>query len=170
MQVGNNKVVSLHYRLQIDNAEGELVEETFGSEPLVFMYGAGQMIPDFEKNLEGKAAGDDFAFGIESQNAYGEYNPEAIVKLPLETFNMNGKTATEWMEKGMTIPMADANGNRLTGVVQDITEDGVVMDFNHPMAGQNLYFTGKIESVREATPEELAHGHVHGEGGVEHWF
>lgn len=168
MQVGNNKVVSLHYRLQLDDAAGELVEETFGGEPLVFLFGIGQMIPEFEKNLEGKVAGDEFAFGIESQNAYGEYNPDALVKLPLETFDLEGETATEWLEEGMTVPMADAYGNRLTGVIKEIEPDGVLVDFNHPMAGQNLYFTGVIESVREATREELAHGHVHGPGGVKH--
>lgn len=168
MQVGKNTVVTLHYRLQIDNAQGELVEETFGSEPLTFLFGVGQMIPDFEDNLAGKNPGDEFSFTITSENAYGEYNPQAIVKLPLETFNVSGKQATEWLEAGMTIPMADAQGNRLTGVVQEIAEDGVVMDFNHPMAGQDLYFTVNIESVREATEEELAHGHVHGEGGVIH--
>lgn len=168
MQVGKNKVVSLHYRLQIDNSEGELVEETFGSEPLVFLFGVGQMIPDFEKNLEGKGAGDDFAFGIQSKDAYGEYNSEALVQLPLDTFNMNGKSASDWIEKGMTIPMSDAQGNRLSGVVQDITDEGVLMDFNHPMAGQNLYFIGKIEKVREASSDELSHGHVHGDGGVHH--
>ncbi len=168
MQVGKNTVVTLHYRLQIDNAEGDLVEETFGSEPLSFLFGAGQMIPDFENNLEGKNPGDEFSFKIASENAYGDYNPQAVVKLPLDTFNVSGKQASEWLEPGMTIPMADAQGNRLTGVVQEISDDGVVMDFNHPMAGQDLYFTVNIQSVREATDEELAHGHVHGEGGVVH--
>ena len=168
MTVEANKVVSLHYRLQIGESNGELVEETFGSEPLTFLFGSGQMIPDFEKNLEGKKAGDDFAFGIESKNAYGEVNPEAVVKLPMETFMVDGKLAEEFLVPGKTIPMSDQNGNRMNGLVKEVKKDGVEVDFNHPMAGQDLYFTGKVETLRPATSEELEHGHVHGEGGHKH--
>ncbi|MFQ5446163.1 MAG: peptidylprolyl isomerase [Saprospiraceae bacterium] len=168
MIIEANKVVSLHYRLQKDDSNGELVEETFGSDPLTFLFGAGQMIPDFENNLAGKKAGDEFAFGIESKNAYGEFNPEAVVVLPMSTFMVDGKLAEEFLQVGKTIPMSDQNGNRMNGVVKEVKEDGVQIDFNHPMAGQDLYFTGKIESLRAATAEELEHGHVHGPGGHDH--
>lgn len=168
MTIKNNTVVSLHYRLQEDNESGDLVEETFGSDPLVFLFGAGQMIPEFERQLEGKQPGDKFSFGIESSEAYGEVNPEAIVTLPKETFVVDGKLAEELLVPGKMIPMSDDRGNRMTGIVKEVTNDGVVIDFNHPMAGQNLYFSVEVDSVREASKEELEHGHAHGPGGHQH--
>lgn len=168
MQIVKHTVVSLHYRLQEDNAQGELVEETFGSEPLVFLYGVGQMIPEFERQLEGKKAGEEFAFGIVAADAYGEADPEAVVELPMTTFMVDGRLATELLEVGRTIPMADQHGHQLMGTVAEVRAETVVIDFNHPMAGQDLYFTGIVEAVREATAEELDHGHVHGPGGHHH--
>ena len=168
MIIAKNTVVSLHYRLQEDNENGDMVEETFGSDPLVFLYGAGQMIPEFERQLEGKASGENFAFGIKSEEAYGEFNEEAVVLLPLDTFMVDGRIADELLVPGRMIPMSDGQGNRLNGMVQEVSEEGVVIDFNHPMAGQDLFFTGVVESVREATPEEISHGHVHGPGGHHH--
>ncbi len=168
MDIGKNKVVTLHYKLQVDDAQGEMIEETFGSEPLVFLHGVGQMIPEFENQLEGKASGDDFSFRIDHASAYGEFNPNAIVKLPISTFVVNGKLAKELLEVGRRIPMQDQNGNPLNGTVKEVQKDTVVMDFNHPLAGVDLFFSGKIEDVRQATDEEVAHGHVHGPGGHEH--
>jgi FKBP-type peptidyl-prolyl cis-trans isomerase SlyD len=168
MIIAKNTVVSLHYRLQEDDANGELVEETFGSDPLVFLYGVGQMIPEFERQLAGKSAGDNFAFGISSQDAYGEFNPEALVELPLDTFVVDGRLAEEMLVPGRMIPMSDGQGNRLNGIVQEVHNNGVIIDFNHPMAGQNLYFTGIVESVRRAEQMEIEHGHAHGPGGHHH--
>ncbi len=168
MIISKNTVVSLHYRLQKDNENGELVEETYGSDPLVFMQGVGQMIPEFERQLEGKSSGENFAFGIKSEDAYGGFDPEAVILLPLSTFEVDGKIAEDLLVPGKAIPMSDGQGNRLTGVVQEVKQNGVVLDFNHPMAGQDLYFTGVIESVRQATNDEIEHGHVHGPGGHHH--
>ena len=168
MIIEKNTVVSLHYRLQEENETGELVEETFGSDPLVFLYGVGQMIPEFERQLSGKKSGDNFSFGIKSAEAYGEFNPEAVVMLPKETFVVDGKLAEDLLEPGKMIPMSDGNGNRMNGVVQEVTDEGVLLDFNHPMAGQDLYFTVQVESVREASEEEVEHGHVHGPDGHHH--
>jgi FKBP-type peptidyl-prolyl cis-trans isomerase SlyD len=86
MKIGKHTVVTLHYKLQENNASGDLIEETSGGDPLVFLQGVGQMIPEFERQLEGKAAGDSFAFGIKSSEAYGEYKEEAKIKIPIETF------------------------------------------------------------------------------------
>jgi len=164
MIIENNMVVTLHYRLQEGDAQGALVEETFGSEPLVFLYGAGSMIPEFERNLAGKKIGDEFAFGIIASEAYGEVDPDALVELPSSTFVVDGRLATELLQVGRTIPMADQYGNRLMGTVKAVNADTVLIDFNHPMAGQDLYFTGVIDSIRLATPSEIEHGHVHGPG------
>lgn len=168
MKVKKHAVVTLHYKLQENNASGDLIEETTGGEPLVFLQGVGQMIPEFERQLEGKGAGDTFAFGIKSEDAYGEYNEEAKISIPIETFVIDGKLASELLQEGKTIPMRDSEGNMIYGTVLDIGEKEVGMDFNHPMAGVDLYFSGKIEEIREATPSEIDHGHVHGAGGHQH--
>lgn len=168
MIIEKNTVVSLHYRLQEDDAAGDLVEETYGSDPLVFLYGAGQMIPEFERQLAGKTIGDNFSFGIKSIDAYGEFNPEAVVMLPIETFVVDGQVAEDLLVPGRMIPMSDDRGNRMNGVVQEVTDEGVVLDFNHPMAGQDLYFTVQVESIRNASREEIEHGHVHGPGDHHH--
>ncbi len=168
MLIEKNTVVSVHYKLQEDDAAGEMIEETFGSEPLVFLYGTGQMIPEFERNLEGKQEGDEFAFGIKSAEAYGEWDEEAVVMLPISNFVIDGRLAEDLLQPGKMIPMSDQEGNRLVGIVREVTEEGVVLDFNHPMAGQDLYFTGTVNSVRRAELAEIAHGHVHGAGGHQH--
>lgn len=168
MVIDKNTVVSLHYRLTENDVLGELVEETFGSEPLVFLYGAGQMIPEFERQLAGKSAGDNFAFGIKAEDGYGAPDPDAVVLLPTSTFEVDGELDKEMLEIGTVIPMSDDQGNRLNGTVVEVNEEGVVIDFNHPMAGVNLFFTGTIDSLRAATETEIEHGHVHGPGGHHH--
>lgn len=168
MQITKDTVVSVHYRLQTDDKEGDLIEETFNGQPLTFLFGVGQMIPDFERHLEGKTTGDKHSFGITSENAYGPINPNAVVELPIETFIVDGKLAAEMLVVGKTIPMSDENGRQLMGTVREVKENVVIMDFNHPMAGQDLFFTIEVLDVRSATQSELEHGHVHGPGGVEH--
>lgn len=168
MVIDKNKVVTLHYKLQEGSAEGNLIEETTGKDPLVFLYGVGQMIPEFERQLAGKKEGDTFAFGIISGEAYGDYDPDAIVAIPKGSFVIDGELATDLLQIGKVIPMRDGDGNQLLGTVKEVKDDEVRMDFNHPMAGVDLYFTGNIEDVREATASELEHGHVHGPGGHQH--
>lgn len=166
--IEKNTVVTLHYKLQRDNAEGELVEQTFGTQPLVFLYGIGQMIPEFERQLEGKKAGDTLAFGVKHEEAYGPISADAIVPLPKTTFMVDGKLAEEYMQIGKTIPMQDQQGNQMIGKVIEIKENEVVLDFNHPMAGIDLYFSVEVQEVRPATASELEHGHAHGPGGHQH--
>jgi FKBP-type peptidyl-prolyl cis-trans isomerase SlyD len=168
MVIDQHTVVSLHYKLQEESAEGELIEETHGGEPLTFLFGAGQMIPEFERNLEGMAVGDTFSFGIPHTDAYGPYEDDAVAALPISVFMHDGEIDHEMLVPGRTIPMRDEEGRQLLGTVAEVQENQVIMDFNHPMAGIDLYFTGSIESVRSATSEEIDHGHVHGEGGHHH--
>ncbi len=164
MQIERNKVVSLHYKLQEDNAQGAMIEETFGAEPLLFLFGAGQMLQEFESNLEGKTTGEDFAFTISSKNAYGEYNQGAVLTLDKKMFEVDGQIKEDLLTVGNVIPMSDPEGNQLDGVVAEVQENSVVMDFNHPMAGVDLYFTGTIQLVRDATESELQHGHAQSNG------
>ena len=164
MNIAPHTVVSVTYRLTLNDAKGEFVEETTEHDPLVFLCGVGQMLPDFESQLMGKTMLDTFAFGIDSDHAYGPFHEEAIIALDRETFAGN----EDMLEIGAAIPMRDPDGELLRGTVLGLEDNAVIMDFNHPMAGKNLYFTGTILEVRVATADELAHGHVHGEGGVHH--
>ncbi len=164
MTITANTVVALSYELKLDNAEGEFVERTEAGNPLVFLYGAGQMLPDFEKNLEGLTTGDKFAFGITADKAYGEIDTDAVVTLPKSIF----AEVPEMMKVGQIIPMKNDQGHMLQGMVKEVKETEMVMDFNHPMAGKNLYFTGEIQELRAASAEEIDHGHVHGPGGHQH--
>lgn len=164
MTITQNKVVALTYELRLNDANGEFVEKTETENPLVFLFGAGQMIPDFENNISGLKVGETFAFGITADKAYGEIDEEAVVNIPREIF----AEAEDMLNVGQMIPMRNDQGHMLQGMVQEVTDTMVVMDFNHPMAGKNLYFTGAIQDIREATAEEIDHGHVHGPGGHHH--
>ena len=166
--ISQNKVVSLNYRLKKGSATGELIEETHGAEPMVFLFGTGSMIPKFENELEGKKVGDKAEFGIQAADAYGERDKTALVDLPLDIFKVEGAIDMEMIKVGNVLPMQDNEGNRMDGTVTDVTESTVKMDFNHPLAGQDLHFEVEIIDVRDATKEELEHGHVHGAGGHHH--
>lgn len=168
MNIEKNKVVAVHYTLTEGTAEGQLVESTKGSEPLTFIFGVGMMIPAFEANLEGKKSGDTFAFGIPAAEAYGEYDEAALVEVPKNIFEHEGKIPDGLLEIGNVLPLQDQEGNRLQGMVAWVGLDKVKLDFNHPMAGVDLFFSGNVESIRDADPTELAHGHVHGPGGHQH--
>lgn len=168
MQITKNTVVSLTYVLKRDNANGEIIEETRVGDPLVFLYGNGQMLPKFEENLSTLKTGDTFEFTLTSADAYGEKDQDAIIDLDKGIFMIDGKTDDELLTIGNVIPMRDDQGNMLQGTVVSVSNDSVRMDFNHPMAGNTLHFTGKVVDVRIATDEELSHGHVHGAGGHHH--
>lgn len=168
MKISNQSVVSLSYILKQDDGNGAVIEIAKESEPLVFIYGIGQMIPKFEENLNALQTGDLFEFTLASGDAYGEYEADAIIDLDKEIFSIDGVVDEEMLTIGNLIPMRDNHGNMLQGKVVNVAQDIVKMDFNHPMAGKNLHFSGKILDVRTASQEELDHGHVHGDGGHHH--
>ena len=153
MNITENKLVKLAYELKVD---GEIVDKATAERPLEFIFGTGMLLPDFEANVEGKVAGDKFAFTLTPEQGYGEINNEAVVELPKEIFMVDGVVADELLVVGSVLPMGDNMGNRMNGVIKDIKDDVVVMDFNHPMAGKILNFSGEIVEVREATDEDTA--------------
>ena len=168
MQIEQNRVVSLTYKLT-NHKTGEKIEETSADNPMLFLVGAGQLIPDFEKNLHGKKAGDSFSFSIPSDLAYGSSSDDQIVSIPVNVFHDEaGKFDAEYFHIGALIPMSDNQGNQLRGKILEVTPETVKMDFNHPLAGTDLQFEGEILEVREATADEIAHGHAHGPGGHHH--
>lgn len=168
MIIEKDKVVSVHYTLTESTATGQLVESTEGRDPLAFIYGIGSMIPDFEKNLAGLKVGDKFSFGIAAGNAYGEYDDSALVEVPKSVFERDGRIPDGLLDVGNVLPLTDQDGNHLEGVVAWVGLEKVKIDFNHPMAGVDLYFTGHVAEIRDADASELAHGHVHGPHGHHH--
>ncbi|MFL0205599.1 peptidylprolyl isomerase [Aquirufa sp. 2-AUSEE-184A6] len=170
MPIAQNNVVFISYQLAFpdENGQPDVVEIVDENEPMVFIHGLSGLPEAFEKNLLGLNEGDTFDFSISAEDAYGNVDPNAIIQLPKSIFQAEGQTADDILQIGNFIPMTDDQGNRMQGLVVAIEGESVTMDFNHPLAEKTLMFQGKILKIREATPEEIAHGHVHGEGGVHH--
>jgi FKBP-type peptidyl-prolyl cis-trans isomerase SlyD len=164
MEITENKVVSLIYELRRDNQEGEIVETLTKDNPLTFLFGSGSLLAKFEENIQGLAEGDKFSFGLATDEAYGPAEDNAIVDVPMMAFEVDGKVDQNLVKLGNSIPMVDRDGKRLNGIIREIGQEFVKMDFNHPMAGAGLFFSGEITGVREATGDELEHGHVHSPG------
>ncbi|TBH70689.1 FKBP-type peptidyl-prolyl cis-trans isomerase [Aquirufa antheringensis] len=170
MSIAKNNVVFISYQLAFPDEDGQpdVVEIVDEKEPMVFIHGLSGLPEAFEKNLLGLNEGDTFDFSISAEDAYGNVDPNAIIQLPKSIFQAEDQTADDILQIGNFIPMTDDQGNRMQGLVVSIEGETVTMDFNHPLAEKTLMFQGKILKIREATPDELAHGHVHGEGGVHH--
>jgi FKBP-type peptidyl-prolyl cis-trans isomerase SlyD len=168
MTISENKVVSLTYELRVDDNMDETIDSADASSPLMFIFGTGSMLPKFESNLKNLKLNDSFAFTLEPEDAYGQLIDEAIVDLPIEIFKIDGKLDHNMLTVGNLVPMQDNEGHPLEGKIVEVSSDHVKMDFNHPLAGKKLHFTGQIIDLRDATEEELNHGHVHGPHGHHH--
>lgn len=162
MKIGTNKVVSLAYTLEV---EGDVMETVTSEKPLEFIFGTGYLLPKFEENVSSKVVGDSFDFTLTASEGYGEENPDAIIELPIDIFKVDGKIEEGLLTVGNILPMQDSDGNRLQGSIDEIKDDVVVMNFNHPLAGADLHFKGIVVAVREATETELVNG-LRGELGT----
>jgi len=168
MQIATNTVVSLMYKLT-NHQTGEQIEITDETNPLVFLYGVGSLIPDFEANLSGKTTGDTFDFAIPAANAYGLPSEEEIVMIPANVFHDEKRQFDHEMFKvEALIPMSDGQGHQMRCKIMEVTDDVVKMDINPPLAGTDLHFEGTILEVRGASADEISHGHVHGPHGHQH--
>ncbi|WP_167612761.1 FKBP-type peptidyl-prolyl cis-trans isomerase [Maribellus sediminis] len=165
LEIGKYKMVTLTYDLRIDDENGEMIEQATVEQPLQFLYGAGVMLPKFETHLAGLKQEDPFQIKLEKLDAYGEVNNDAIVELPKSVFLVNGEFDSEMISVGNTVPMMSSNGQRMNGLVLEVTDEIVKMDFNHPLAGEDLFFSGKVIEVREASDEEVAQILSGGGGG-----
>ena len=161
MQIAANKAVSIDYTLT--NDAGEVIDSSTGGAPLVYLHGAGNIIVGLEKALEGKQAGDELSVAIEPGEAYGEYSAELVATLNRSMFE-----GVDELEVGMQFHASGPDGGMQIVTIRDIEGDDVIVDGNHPLAGQRLNFQVKVVNVRDAHAEELAHGHIHGEGGHHH--
>jgi FKBP-type peptidyl-prolyl cis-trans isomerase SlyD len=156
MIIAKDKMVSVVYELKYDDADAQLIEKVEKDNPLTFLYGTGSMLEHFEKNVDGLAVGDAFDFKLSADEAYGQVTDQAIVDVPKQAFEVDGKVDETLVKMGNTIPMMDSYGNKLHGIVIEINDESVKMDFNHPLAGEGLHFKGKVIEVREPREEELA--------------
>jgi FKBP-type peptidyl-prolyl cis-trans isomerase SlyD len=161
MSIKDNSAVSFHYSLTDD--EGQQLDSSAGKEPLAYLHGAGNIIPGLENALTGKAVGDSMTVAVSAAEGYGEVQQELIQDVPRTSFQ-----GIEQIEVGMQFEAQTGQGGTVPVTVTAVTDETVTVDGNHPLAGKNLNFDVSIEAVRDATAEELEHGHVHGPGGHEH--
>lgn len=160
MQISNNKVVLIHYTLT--NDEGEQLDSSHGQDPLAYIHGMGNIIPGLENALAGLKAGDTLKVSIPPADGYGELDNEMIQTVPRSAFE-----GVDEILPGMQFQAQSPEGMQLVTVI-DVDGDDIILDGNHPMAGMTLHFDVEITEIRDATPEELDHGHVHGPGGHHH--
>lgn len=159
MQIGQDKVVMLHYVLR--NDAGEVLDKSDADEPLAYLHGNGNIIPGLEEALAGKSAGDKLTVAVPAEKGYGPHDPELVQSVPRRAFEGSE------VKPGMRFHAQMEDGPRAV-VVTRVQGDMVTIDGNHPLAGQNLNFQVEVAEVREASAEELEHGHVHGPGGHGH--
>ena len=155
LTVSDDLVVSLGYSLSLE--EEAVIDSSDGDEPLEYLHGRGQIIPGLEKALYGMAVGDEKQVTVKPADGYGEVDAEDSVFMPLESLPPDVA-----LEIGESVYVRDSESDEeYQAFIAEIGEESVKLDFNHPLAGQTLFFDVKIEGLRSATTEELAHGHVH---------
>ena len=159
MKVEKNKVVALSYTLVVD---GAVADQASAEKPLEYIHGTGMLLPRFEEEVAGKEPGEDYKFTLSPEEGYGVHNPAYVFDIPISAFTIDGEVRHDLLVVGRTIPMLNQQGQVVQGTVAAVKEDAVSMDFNHPMAGKTLNFSGTVVSVREATEKELTEG-LHGE-------
>ena len=161
MMIKENKFVTLSYEMRKEK-NGEIVDATRPNEPLEFIYGKGQVMNFLEKNLADKAEGDSLEFEVPMMEAYGARNEDMMLELEKDIFK---DIPEDQMFVGNVLPMMDSMGRRLQGNIIEIKEDMVLIDFNHPLSGSNLFFTVNVIEVRDATEEEIEALNSHKCGG-----
>ena len=160
MQIEDKMVVTFDYRLTDD--EGQEIDNSEGRDPLAYLHGSGAIIPGLETAMTGKKAGDSFEIRILPEDAYGERDDDLQQDVPREQF-----AAIDDLQEGMEFQV-DTDDGPIVITVIDIGEETVTVDGNHDLAGVTLNFAVSVREVRQATPEELEHGHAHGPGGHDH--
>lgn len=163
MMIDKNTVVRFHYRLsEVRESSTELLEQNHDGEAMAYLHGADAVIPGIEKAMQGRQTGDEFEVTIEPGDAYGERIENAIQRIPLKHLQQKKK-----LKPGMVVTVNTSDGPRDV-TIEKLGKFNVDVDTNHPLAGRTLKFEIKIEEVRQATAEEISHGHVHGPGGHDH--
>jgi len=155
MAVADGLVVSLAYTLRLD--DGEEIDSAASDDPLVYLHGAGNIIPGLEDALSGMKIGDVRSVSVSPVDAYGDLDEDAFELVPYDAF-----PADVDLEEGMGLSMVDNNtGQQMDAYISELRDDGALLDLNHPLAGETLHFTVEIVGLRRATTDEIAHGHAH---------
>jgi len=157
MTITRDSVVTIHYTLKDD--QGAVIDSSASGEPLAYLHGHGNIVPGLERELTGRNAGDKLSVSVGPAEGYGEYDKELVQSVPRRALR-----GIKDVQPGMHLHAQTEAGTR-TVTVTRVQGDMVTLDANHPLAGKNLNFDIQIEDVRQATAEELSHGHVHGPGG-----
>jgi len=160
MSIQQNQVVTIHYTVKDD--KGNVVDSTIGKEPLSFIFGMNQILPKLEEAIQDMLIGSKKAVELTPEDAYGEYHDDAV-----QTIERNEFPEGTELEEGMGFVANTADGRQLPFVIKEVSGNDITIDFNHPLAGKKLNFEVELIDIRDATPEELAHGHVHGPEGDE---
>jgi FKBP-type peptidyl-prolyl cis-trans isomerase SlyD len=160
MQISNGKVVSIDYTLT--DGDKHVIDSSEGGDPLTYLHGVGQLIPGLEKHLDGKVSGDALQVTVEPADGYGVRDDEKINVVPRKAIQGVGDLTV-----GMQLQASNGHGHQVVTITK-IDGDDVTIDANHPLAGATLHFDVTVREVRDATEEELDHGHVHGPGGHHH--
>ena len=152
-QVRQDVVVTIDYELKVN---GEIVDTSQGSSPIQFIQGQQNIIPGLEKELYGMEVGDTKEVVVPPQEAYGEIDPDNFADIPRDQFPPDIP-----LEPGVELELTDEEGDLVNARIESVSDSTVRLDFNHPLAGEELYFWVKVIGLRKASPEELEHGHVH---------
>lgn len=160
MQIADNTVAAFHYTLT--NDAGEVLDSSRGRDPLVYLHGAGNIVPGLEKAMAGHGAGDCFEVEVAPEEGYGVRHDALMQVVPRAAFQ-----GVDNIEVGMQFQASGPQGS-MSVTVTDVKDDEVTVDGNHPLAGETLHFAIEVAEVRAATAEELSHGHAHGAGGHNH--
>lgn len=160
MKIEDKKVVSIHYTLTGD--DGTILDSSDGRDPLSYIHGMGNIIPGLEAQLLGKSTGDTFKASIAPEDGYGEFDTAQIIQVSRSQFE-----GVKDLAVGMQFTASGPDGNQMVTITK-VENDIVTVDGNHPLAGQTLHFDVNVVDVREATADEMSHGHVHGPGGHLH--
>lgn len=151
-----NQALTLVYELSVmQDGEEVIVEECTKERPFIFVTGLGFTFDAFEAQFENLKTGDDFDFVIPKEDANGERDEEFVFDVPKSTFVVDGKFQDDEIYPGNIVPLLDAEGHRIQGMVVDVKEDSVTLDLNHPLAGKDLHFEGTVLEKRDATPQEI---------------
>ena len=161
MTIAAQKVVSFHYKV-VDVDSEELLDSSDSGGPMTYLHGARNIIPGLEQALDGKSTGDEFEVTVAAAEAYGEHSPDRVQEVPIEAFAEMDK-----IEPGMAVT-AQTDSGPINLVITEIGDTSVTVDANHPLAGKSLKFEIVVAEIRDASEEEIAHGHVHGPDGHDH--
>lgn len=161
LKIADDHVVTIHYTLKDES--GEIVDSSEGMDPLVYLQGAENIVPGLEQALAGKQVGDKLSVTVQPKDGYGELIPELCQVVSIDMFQ-----GVDELEIGQMFETESAEGYPMIVTITEISEGNVTIDANHPLAGQVLNFAVEVVDVREASEEELEHGHVHGEGCHHH--